>query len=94
MKTFMKELPNGNRIEVDQFTFMQDKLKDAFHQIIRTSTLTIYRVATPGSRPAEPRLRFGGTHRQRNFWKTGKAAHDPSRKLATERGMGVDQHIS
>lgn len=41
---YVKELPNGNRVQVNKDVYLVDKYDKSFVQVIATSTVLVYRM--------------------------------------------------
>ena len=57
---YMKELPNGNRVNVTEEEYSLERLKKEFLPIISAGIVRIYRLNKPHSGPAPARLNYGG----------------------------------
>jgi len=60
---YLKEMPNGNRKQVDQEQFLVDKHNPDYCQIIATSALVIYKLARRATGHVPKPLRYGGRGR-------------------------------
>ena len=58
---YVKELPNGNRVQVKQDQFLVDRHLKGYTQIVATTALVIYCIGKVAKAPK--RLRYGGRMR-------------------------------